>query len=291
MSRKVIVSCAVTGSADTVDKNPAVPVTPRQIADSAIEAAKAGAAIVHIHVRDPKTGAASMDTDLYYEVVERIRNSGVDLIINLTTGPGARFIPDAAEPRKAGPGTTLTTPDERVRHVLALKPEICSLDVATFSMGDRVMINTREHLAAMADAVTAAGVKPELEVFDSGHIRLARHLMGDGHIPAPAFFQVCLGIPWGATATTESMLFMRDLLPPGTVWSGFGISLHQMPMVAQAVLLGGHARVGLEDNLYLDRGVLAPSNAALVERAIEIITRLGAEPATAAEARKTLGLG
>jgi uncharacterized protein (DUF849 family) len=290
MNRKVIVSCAVTGSAETVDKNPAVPVTPRQIADAAIAAARAGAAIAHIHVRDPDTGAASMDPALYRQVVEHIRGSGVDLIINLTTGPGARFLPDAAEPWKAGDGTTLTTPDERIRHVLDLKPEVCSLDVATFNMNDRIMLNTRQHLMVMADAIRAAGAKPELEVFDSGHISLARRLMADGHIDSPAFFQICLGIPWGATATTESMLYMRDLLPADAVWSGFGISSAQMPMVAQAVLLGGHVRVGLEDNLYLERGVLAPSNAALVERAVEIITRLGAFPASPAEARAILGL-
>lgn len=290
MTQKVIISCAVTGSADTVAKNPAVPVTPEQIAGSAIEAAKAGAAVAHIHVRDPDTGQASMDPALYREVVERIRDSGIDLVINLTTGPGARFVPDDREPRNAGPGTTMTAPEQRVRHVLDLKPEICSLDVATFNFGDTPMVNTRKHLAIMAKAIKGAGVKPEIEVFDSGHIRLARHLIDEGHTDSPAFFQICLGIPWGAAATPETMLYMRDQLPPSSVWSAFGISTSQMPMAAQAVLLGGHVRVGLEDNLYLARGVLAPSNAALVELAVDMIDRLGASPATASEAREILAV-
>jgi uncharacterized protein (DUF849 family) len=290
MARKVMISCAVTGSADTPGKNPAVPVTPEEIARSAIDAAKAGAAIVHIHVRDPKTTRPSMDGAHYREVVERIRASGTDVLINLTTGPGARYVPSADDPAIAGPGTTFKTPAERVRHVVELRPDICSLDMGSMNMGDRVFINTPEHLQAMATAIRDAGVLPELEVFEAGHLLLAKRLIDTGHIRKPAMFQICLGIAWAQPATPEAMLYMRNLLPADCTWFAFGISLHQFPMVAQAVLLGGHPRVGLEDNIYLERGVLAPSNAALVEKAVRIVEVLGDQVATAADARQMLGL-
>ena len=291
MQRKVMISCAVTGSADTPGKNPAVPVTPEQIASSAIDAAKAGAAIVHIHVRDPKTGLPSMDGAHYAEVVERIRSSGTDVVINLTTGPGGRFSPSPDDPMKPGPGTTLRTPRQRVQHVVELRPDICSLDMGSLNMGSRVFINTPGHLETMAVAIRDAGVLPELEVFETGHLLLAKKMIETGHIKPPGMFQICLGIAWGQPATSEAMLYMRNLLPPGCTWFAFGISLHQFPMAAQAVLLGGHVRVGLEDNLYLERGKLTPSNAALVAKAVKIIELLGSSVATPAEARQTLGLG
>jgi uncharacterized protein (DUF849 family) len=290
MGRDVIISCALTGAADTVGKHPAIPVTPAEIATAAIEAAKAGAAIVHIHVRDPKTGKASRDIAHYRETVERIRTSSVDVIINLTTGPGATFFPSVDNPAVGGPGTTLSRPEERVRHVQELKPEICTLDIATLSMSERTFINTPAHLRVMAKLIRDAGVLPELEVFDTGHIRLARRLIEEGALGTPPMLQLCLGIPYGAPATAEAMIMMRDMLPQPCVWAAFGISMHQFPMVAQAVILGGHVRVGLEDNLYLERGVFAPNNAALVERAATIISALGDRAATPAKARDILGL-
>jgi uncharacterized protein (DUF849 family) len=290
MRRKVIISCAVTGSADTPGRNPAVPVTPEQIANSAIDAAKAGAAIVHIHVRDPKTTKPSMDAALYREVVERIRASDTDVLINLTTGPGARFTHDDSDPSKPSAESVLKSPEERVRHVIELKPDICSLDMGSLNMGDRVFVNTPKHLQAMAVAIKDAGVMPELEVFETGHLLLAKRFIENGYVQQPGVFQICLGISWGQPATTEAMAYMRSLLPPDSPWFAFGISLHQFPMVAQTILLGGHPRVGLEDNIYLEKGKLAPSNAALVEKAAKIIEILGDYVATAADARQILGL-
>jgi len=290
MQRKVIISCAVTGSADTPGRNPAVPVTPEQIASSAIDAAKAGAAIVHIHVRDSKTTKPSMDTALYREVVERIRADGTDVLINLTTGPGARFTHDDIDPSKPGPDSVLKSPEDRVRHVVELKPDICSLDMGSLNMGNRVFVNTPRHLQAMAVAIKDAGVMPELEVFETGHLLLAKSFIDNGYVKPPGMFQICLGISWGQPATPEAMAYMRSLLPPDSPWFAFGISLHQFPMVAQTILLGGHPRVGLEDNLYLEKGKLAPSNAALVEKATKIIEMLGDHVATPNDARQILGL-
>jgi 3-dehydrocarnitine:acetyl-CoA trimethylamine transferase len=288
MQRKVMISCAVTGSADTPGKNPAVPVTPSQIAQSAIDAAKAGAAIVHVHVRDPQTTRPSMDKALYREVVERIRDSGSDVLINLTTGPGARFTPGADDPFKPGPATNMKLPARRVEHIVELRPDICSLDMGSMNMGSYVFVNSPNYLEAMAVAIRDAGVIPELEVFEAGHLLLARRMIETGHVKPPGLFQICLGIAWGQPATPEAMHYMRSMLPPASPWFAFGISLHQFPMVAQAVLLGGHVRVGLEDNIYLGKGQLAPSNAALVEKAVGIIEILGDHVATPAEARRML---
>jgi uncharacterized protein (DUF849 family) len=288
MQRKVMISCAVTGSADTPGKNPAVPVTPSQIAQSAIDAGKAGAAIVHIHVRDPQTTRPSMEKALYSEVVERIRASGSDVLINLTTGPGARFTPGGDDPFKPGPATNMKLPAQRVEHIIELRPDICSLDMGSMNMGSYVFVNPPNYLEAMAVAIRDAGVIPELEVFEAGHLLLARRMIETGHIKPPGMFQICLGIAWGQPATPEAMHYMRGMLPPASPWFAFGISLNQFPMVAQAVLLGGHVRVGLEDNIYLGKGQLAPSNAALVEKAAAIIEILGDHVATPAEARKML---
>jgi uncharacterized protein (DUF849 family) len=287
MKRKVILTCAVTGGSALSKNSQYVPITPEQIANEAIGAARAGAASVHIHVRDPQTGAPSMQFELYDEVMQRIRRSGSDVIINLTAGPGAGYAPPLDEAVAAPP---IRSPGVRTDHVSRLRPDICTLDVATMNFGDRAIVNTPPHLIAMAQAIRAAGVKPELEVFDIGHVGVAVRLLEAGHLPKPPFFQFCLGIPGGAPATTEAMLLMRSLVPPGTVWSAFGISRFQMPMVAQSVILGGHCRVGLEDNLYLEQGVLAEGNTPLVQRAVEIIRALGAEPATPSEAREILSL-
>ncbi len=291
MSRPVIISCAVTGAADSKGANPAVPVTPEEIANEAIAANKAGAAIAHIHVRNVETGKASMDTKLYKEVVDRIRDSGSPVIINLTTGPGGRFSPDRDDPMKAAPGSVMKTAVERVAHVVENKPDICSLDIATMNFGDRPMVNAPDMLGEMAVLIQEAGVKPELEVFDTGHVRLANHMLETGAIKDDKpLYQLCLGIPWGAPANAETMMLMRDMLPAGANWASFGISRFEFPMVASAVLLGGHCRVGLEDNLYIARGELASGNAQLVERAAQIIESTGDTVATPDEAREIFGL-
>lgn len=290
MNKKTIISCALTGSAPTPEKNPAVPVTPEEIANSALEAEQAGAAIVHIHVRDPETARRSMKVEHYAEVVERIRGAASKLIINLTTGPGARFVPGSQDPAVAGEGTLLKSAAIRVRHIEELKPEICSLDIATMNFRDAVFMNTPDILRDMAGRARKAGAKPELEVFDSGHIELAKQLISEDLIAAPPYFQLCLGVAYGAPATPQSMLHLQSQLPQGAVWSAFGVGRNQFPMVAQAVLLGGHVRVGFEDNLYLEAGTLAPSNAALVDKAAGIIRALGSDVATPDEARGLLGL-
>lgn len=290
MTTKTIICCAVTGGGDTVGKSPAVPVTPEQIATSCIDAAKAGAAIVHIHVRDPETGKPSMRLEYYREVVERIRASGTDVVINLTTGAGARLIPGADNPLEVAPGTTFVGPEKRSRHITALKPEICSLDMGSLNMGDWVFINTPAHISAIGAAAYAAGATPELEVFEAGHIMLARHLIEKGQLRGPGLFQICLGVRWAQPATVEALGYMRSLLPDDATWFAFGVAIAQFPIVAETVRLGGHVRVGLEDNLYLERGKLAPSNAALVEKAVGIIEGAGNAIATPAEARAVLDL-
>ena len=289
MNREVIVTCAVTGAGDTVGKSAKVPVTPAQIADAAIEAARAGAAIAHMHVRNPDNGQPSRDTALYAEVVDRVRSSDTDVVVNLTAGMGGDFFPSDNDPASGGPGTDMVGPHERLVHVEELRPEICSLDCGTLNFGDGTYISPAGYLRVMAQRIKDCGVKPELECFDLGHVRLANHLVDEGLVEAPPMYQICLGIPWGAPADTGAMKAMVDALPDGAVWAGFGISRMEMPMVAQAVLLGGHVRVGLEDNLYLDKGVLA-SNGELVERAIKIVELMGARAVTPAEARQKLGL-
>ena len=290
MNNEVVISCAVTGAGDTISRSNLVPITPEQIAESSIEAAKAGAAVVHVHVRDPETGQGSRDPELFRKTVDLIRDSDVDVIINLTAGMGGDWVPSEEDPSLPGPGSDMIGPEERLRHVVECRPDICSLDCGTMNFaGDFAYINTAPFLRRMAEIVQELGVKPELEVFDLGQIRLARSLIDDGLIDAPPMFQLCLGIPWGAGADTETMTAMKQALPPDAIWAGFGISRMQMPMVAQAVLLGGNVRVGLEDNIWLDKGVLA-SNAMLVERAAEIIERMGARVLGPDEARGKLGL-
>ncbi|MEQ9241053.1 3-keto-5-aminohexanoate cleavage protein [Roseovarius indicus] len=291
MNFEVVLTCAVTGAGDTTGKSPHVPVTPRQVADAAIEAAKAGAAIAHLHVRDPETGKGSRDVALFEEAVALVRESETDVVINLTAGMGGDWSPSADDPAMPGPGTDMIGPDERLAHVKACLPEICSLDCGTlnFSDTDDIYISTPPTLRRMAGLVQEWGVKPELEVFDLGHIRFAKQMVAEGLIADPPMFQLCLGIPWGADATVETMAAMKAQLPAGASWASFGISRMQMPMLAAAVAMGGNVRVGLEDNIYLDRGVLA-TNGQLVTRAVEIIERMGGRVVTPQEARNKLKL-
>jgi len=245
---------------------------------------------VHIHVRDPNTARPSMDIALYREVMERIRERNAEVIINLTTGLGGRFIPSEDDPKVAAPGTTLTHPERRVEHVALLKPEICTLDLNTMNSGAEVVINTPRNVARMAKIIRASGVKPEIELFDTGDIHLARDLIREGVLEGPGMYSLVLGVKYGFDASPETMLYARDLLPEGAVFTGFGIGRHEFPMVAQSWLLGGHVRVGLEDNIYLAKGVLAPDNATLVARARRLLEELGAEIATPREARAQLRL-
>jgi uncharacterized protein (DUF849 family) len=240
-------------------------------------------------VRDPETGAAAGDTALYREVVERVRDAGSDVLINLTTGYGGRFAPSEEDPRQAGPGTSLIPPEARVAHVEELKPEICSLDVGTFNFGASVFMNTPEHLRIMAARIKAAGVKPEIEVFEPGHIIFAKQMIEEGLIEDPPMFQLCLGILYASPATSEAMTFLRGLLPETARWSAFGVARRQFPMAEEAVVQGGNVRVGLEDNLYLAKGEYA-SNGQLVEKAAAIVRQAGAEPAEPVRAREILGL-
>ncbi|CAH2911606.1 MAG: beta-keto acid cleavage protein [uncultured Paraburkholderia sp.] len=268
MNHEVIVTCAVTGAGDTVGKHPAIPVTPKQIAEAAIEAAKAGAIVAHCHVRDPKTGRGNRNPQLYHEVVDRIRSSGTDVIINLTAGMGGDLeIGPGEDPMRFGANTDLVGGLTRLAHVEELLPEICTLDCGTlnFGDGDYIYVSTPAQLRAGAARIQELGVKPELEIFDTGHLWFAKQLLKEGLLDAPPLFQLCLGIPWGAPADTTTMKAMADNLPPGAQWAGFGIGRMQMPMVAQAMLLGGHVRVGLEDNIWLDKGVPA-TNGTLVQR-------------------------
>ena len=289
MVQPTIISCAITGNITTVESTPYLPVTPEQIASSSLEAVRAGAAIVHIHVRHPD-GRPSMEMQHYREVVDRLRAADEDVIINLTTGPGQRYVPSEVDPAVAAPGTTLMVPKRRVEHILALRPELCSLDFNTMYSGNSVVINTPRNLAIMAEIIRDAGVRPELEVFDSGDIQLANQFIQEGRLDAPALFQIVLGVRYGAIATTETLAYMKSLLPAGSHWAAFGIGRWEFPMLAQAFLLGGHVRVGLEDNIYLEKGVLAKGNAELVRKAARIVKDLGGSIATPAETREILGL-
>ncbi|MBS4212885.1 3-keto-5-aminohexanoate cleavage protein [Neobacillus rhizophilus] len=289
MQKKVIVTCAVTGAGDTVKKSPYVPVTPKEIAESAIEAAKAGATIAHIHVRDPKTGGISHDPALFQEVVERVREAETDVILNLTSGGGGDWIPSEQNPALGGPGTDIQTPEERHEPIGKLLPELCTLDCGSLNFGDQLYISTTNWLRKQARLIQQSGVKPELECFDTGHLLFAKQLIEEGLIDGDPMFQFCLGIPWGAAADAETMIYMRDKLPNNAHWSAFGIGRMQMPMAIQSMLLGGNVRVGLEDNLYLDKGVLG-TNAQLIESAVTIMAGLGAEPMSPEEARIHLGL-
>ena len=286
---KTIITLAVTGSIGDKSKHPALPVTPAEIAQSALEAWSAGASVVHIHVRDPETAEPSMSFDLYEETVQRIRESS-DMLINLTTGAGARIVPDNAEPMGLAPETTWSTPQKRTEHVVRLRPELCSLDVGSMNFGSRVFANPLPHIEEMAARIKKAGVRPELEVFDLGHVEIARSLIARGLVEGPPVFQLCLGISWGMPATSKNMLLMQEALPPDAIWGGFGVGPASFPMIAQSALLGGNVRVGFEDNFYLTQGTPARSNAQLVEKTVVILRALDKDPASPDEAREMLCL-
>ncbi|MFB4161379.1 3-keto-5-aminohexanoate cleavage protein [Geomicrobium sp. JSM 1781026] len=289
MNNKRIITAALTGAGDTTSKSKHVPITPKEIADSAIESAKAGAAIAHIHVRDPKTGKLSHDVELFKETVERIREADTDVIINITAGGGGDFVPSLETPTAGGPGTDIQTPQERHEPVGKLLPEICTLDCGSLNFGDEVYLGPAGWLREHAQLIKDSGVKPEMEIFDTGHIRLANQLISEGLIEGNPMYQFCLGIPWGADADAETIDYMRKRTVEGSHWSAFGIGRMQLPMVAQSALLGGNVRVGLEDNLYLEKGVLG-SNEQLVDRAVSVLNSVNLEPMTPREAREQLNL-
>lgn len=293
MNRDVFITCAVTGSGDTAGKSPHVPRSPREIAASAIEAAKAGAAVVHCHVRDPETGAPSRRNDLYREVTERIREAEVDVVLNLTAGMGGDMIFGSTEqPLPLNPnGTDMAGATERVSHVAECLPEICTLDCGTmnFSLGDYVMTNTPSMLRAMAKMMTDLGVRPEIEAFDTGHLWFAKQLVEEGLIEDPVLIQLCMGIPWGAPDDLNTYMAMVNNVPPSWTFSAFSIGRNAMAYPAAAVLAGGNVRVGLEDNLYVGKGQLA-TNAQLVDKAVTIIESMGARVIGPAEVREKLKL-
>jgi 3-dehydrocarnitine:acetyl-CoA trimethylamine transferase len=287
--KKTILTVAVTGNLTTVQQNPALPCTPEQIANAALESAKIGASVAHLHVRYPD-GRPSMELAHYREVVERIRDKNSELIINLTTGPGGRFVPSKDDPRIAGPGTSILHPLKRVEHIVELKPDIATLDLNTMWSGTAAVINTPENVTIMANEIQKAGSKPELEVFDSGDIQLAHALLEQGVLKRPPLFQIVMGVRYGFISTPQTLMYASSLLPQDAMWAAFAIGRWEFPMLATTWFLGGHVRVGMEDNVYLSKGKLTPSNAALCEKAVRILDDLGAELATAKEARQILGL-
>jgi uncharacterized protein (DUF849 family) len=287
---KVIITCAVTGNLTTPEQTPFLPITPLQIADACLGAADAGAAIVHIHVRDPRTGRPSMALEYYQEVVERIRASNPALILNLTTGPGGRFVPSVDDPKVAAEGTTLMVPEKRVEHIAALRPEICTLDLNTMNSGGQVVINTPANVRRMAKVISDAGVKPEIELFDSGDVALMHDLLRDGTLQGPALCSVVMGVRYGFQPGPDTVLYARGLLPADAQFTAVGIGRASFPSVAQSYLAGGHVRVGLEDAVYLSHGRFAESNAEMVAKARRIVEDLGGEIATFEEARRIVGL-
>ena len=293
MNRKVILTCAVVGENQYNRAHPNFPITPQQIADAALEAEQAGASCVHLHVRDPETGEGSRDPDLFLDMATRVRNNGVKAVMNITCGGGAFYYPDPEDESRGGPGTDMALAEERVKHIEMCLPEVCSLDVCTQNQQDGgkeyVYLNTEFTLRNMAKRFQELGVKPEIEVFSPGDILLANQMLEEGLFDAPPMYQIVMGTRWGLPTTPETLIYMKNLLPKDANWAAFGIARMQMPMVAQAVLLGGNVRVGLEDNLYLSRGVFA-TNGQLVERAKSIIEYLGFEVATPDEAREILNI-
>ncbi len=291
MSRPVIITCALTGDSDTPGKSPHVPVTPEEIARDAMDAAAAGATIVHIHVRDPRTRRGSRDVAYYASVVEGLRAAGCPALVNLTAGMGGKLVFGPQNPLDVAPDTDLVNAATRLRHVEKLRPDMCSLDCGSFNsgLGDEIYVSTWPMIRAMAGRIRELGVKPELEVFDFGHLTSVLALVAEGLVAPPPFVQFALGLKWGAPSDPRTLLALRDMLPPGSHWVAFGAGREQMPMAALSVLLGGHVRVGLEDNLYRSRGVLA-TNAQLVADAVALIGTLGHRAATPDEAREILDM-
>jgi uncharacterized protein (DUF849 family) len=287
---KAIITCAVTGNLTTLSQTPYLPVTPEEIAEACLGAAEAGAAIAHIHVREPSTGAPSMKVEYYEEVVARIRAKNKDLIVNLTTGPGGRFAPSEEDPKIAGPGTTLLPPEQRVTHIAKIKPDISSLDLNTMNSGPQVVINTPGNVRRMAKVIAEAGVKPEIELFDSGDIALMHDLLRDGTLKGPLLVSFVLGVKYGFQPSPETILYARNLLPADTEFTAIGIGRAAFQAVALSYLAGGHVRVGIEDAVFIEKGVLAKTNAEMVEKARRIVQDLGGEIASASEARAIIGL-
>ncbi|WP_420006446.1 3-keto-5-aminohexanoate cleavage protein [Arenibacterium sp. LLYu02] len=290
MQPRVILTCAVTGNLATREQHPGLPATPEEIANACLEASDAGAAIAHIHVRDPETAKPSMEFALYAEVVERIRAKNTSLILNLTTGPGGRYVPSEADPAVAGPGTTLLAPEKRVEHIVALKPEICTLDLNTMNSGGQVVINTPRNVRIMAEIIQGAGVKPEIELFDTGDIGLAADMLKDGSLTGPLMCSIVTGVKYGLPSTPDALATSARMLPAGSLWTGFGIGRMAFPMLVQSWLLGGHVRIGMEDTSYIARGQLTAGNGELTERARDLIEKLGGTLASPDEARALLGL-
>ncbi|RTL52444.1 MAG: 3-keto-5-aminohexanoate cleavage protein [Rhodocyclaceae bacterium] len=290
MQEKIILTCALTG-AGPLSPNPAQPITPTQIAESGLEAAEAGAAIIHVHVRDPKTGQFSGDLDLYRETVDLIRRHNKEVVLNLTTGLGSGFYPaDPMLPSTAGPDTHIWSAEQRVQHVLELKPEICTLDLVTAQVFGGVVMSLEPVLTRMAELVRAVGVVPEIELFDSGDAVLAKHLIAKGVLEGPGMYSFVMGLNYTMPADTQTMAYISSLLPAGAQWQGFGIGRNQFPMAMQSYLLGGHVRVGMEDNAFISKGTFAKSNADLVSKVKRMLDDVGGVLATSAEARQILKL-
>lgn len=290
MQEKIIITCALTG-AGPISRNPNQPVTPKQIAQSGLEAAEAGAAILHVHVRDPETKEFSGDLALYEEAVGLIREQNPNVILNLTTGLGSGFFPeDPMLPNKPGPGTHLWTAEKRVEHVLKLRPEICTFDLVTAQVFGGIVISTEQQLTRMANLIRAAGVMPELELFDTGDVVLAKHLIQKNVLEGPGIYSFVMGLNYTMPADSRTMMYMRDSLPSGAQWTGFGIGRNQFPMAMQSALMGGHVRVGMEDNAFISKGKFAESNAQQVRKARSLLEELGASLATPDEARSIIGL-
>jgi uncharacterized protein (DUF849 family) len=287
---KVFITCAVTGNLTTPDQTPHLPITPEEIADACLGAAEAGAAIAHIHVREPGSGKPSMELGYYRDVVERIRAKNTQLILNITTGPGGRFVPSPDEPRVAAAGTTLMAPEKRVEHIAVLKPEICTIDLNTMNSGQQVVINTPANVRRMAKVMREAGVKPEVELFDSGDIALMHDMLQDGSLQGPVLCSFVMGVRYGFQPSPETVIYARNLLPSDAQFTAIGIGRSAFTSVAQSYLAGGHVRVGLEDAVYLSRGQLAPSNAAMVAKARRMVEDLGGQIATPRETREIIGL-
>ncbi|NOR32404.1 MAG: 3-keto-5-aminohexanoate cleavage protein [Sulfitobacter sp.] len=290
MTRKTILTAAITGNQMTPEISPHLPVTPEQIARQALDAASAGAAIVHLHVRDPEAAKGSMRLDLYEELVARIRAENSDVLLNLTTGEGGRFIPSDDDPKLAAAGSTLCAPEKRVAHVEALQPDICTLDFNTMWSGQASVINSPRNLEIMAGRIYDAGVKPEIEVFDSGDLHMVKDFVARGVLRTPLMVQMVLGVRFGAVANPATMAYLVSQLPEGTEWAAFGIGRAAFPMLAQAWLLGGHIRIGMEDTAHIAKGQHCESNAQLVDKAARIIGDLGGALATPDQARAILGI-
>jgi uncharacterized protein (DUF849 family) len=290
MERPTILTCAVTGNLTSPEQTPHLPITPAQIASACLEAAEAGAAAVHIHVRDPRTGQPSMDLELYGEVVATLRRERPDLIINLTTGPGGRYVPSDEDPKLFAPSTSLLPPEKRVEHIAALQPDVCSLDLNTMNSGDQVVMNTPKNVRRMAKIIREAGAVPELECFDTGDLVLAQHLIADGTLQGPGLYTFVTGVRYAMPFKTEVLQLARSLIAPEAQWSAFAIGRSAFQAVAQAYLLGGNVRIGLEDTIHIARGELASSNAELVSKARRIIQDLGGTLASPQQARELWNL-